>query len=178
MNPEKPINAEFKVKLISPNRYFRSISNLLGAIAVLGFCFMYLIDLPVRNNLELSIPYYDNLPSWILYVIWLSPIFLIICLQFLNVNNRKNGILLISNDKIEFQSKKLTTSIYIKELKCIAVVMKKYGLRSYLIEFIYPNKKFVKIKVISKIDFAEIIDLLGEIAPEILETEVREFESH
>lgn len=178
MNSDIPINTEFRVRLISPNRYFRNISNILGAIAILGFCIIYFIDLPVRNNLELSIPYYANLPSWILNIFWVSPILLIICLQFLNVNNRINGILLISNHKVEFKSKKLTTLIYFKELKCIAVVMKKFGLRSYLIEFLYPNKKFIKIKILSKIDFAEIIDLLGEIAPEILETEVREFESH
>lgn len=167
----------YKVQVNITIRIFREIALALFFVAFVGGCLWYVIDLPVKDVPDLRPAYYINLPTWLLYIFGESLIIGIVALLFYDVRKNSHGLLKFDNDSVNIESKGKFLKIKLKELKRIVVVVKELALKPYRIEFMYSNRKFVRVIVPTEIEFEEILEKIASIAPEQLDSDIRRFES-
>jgi hypothetical protein len=170
---------EYKVKLNWTNRQFRKLSTSIFIIALIGYCFSYLIHYPIKQApSEVIILYYiDLLPKWIFYISGGAIIAFIISFLTYDIRNNTNGILRFDNDSVSITTKKVYELILFNQLKRIIFIVKPFSFHPYRIEFKYYNDKVKRVIIKSEYQFHQIIQKITELKPEELEIDFGPFES-
>lgn len=170
---------EYKVKLNWTIKEIRQISFSIFVIAVIGYCFSYMIHYPIQKvPSEIIILYYiDLVPKWILYVSGGTIIALILSFLTYDMRNNTNGILRFDYDSVSITTKKVYELILFNQLKRITFIVKPFSFSPYRIEFKYYNDKVKRIIIKSENQFHQIIQKIVELKPEEIEIDFGPFES-
>lgn len=171
-------NKTYQVKINKTNRISREIAGFLFFIWAVGFAIWYVVDLPVKYQYEISIAYYSNLPTWINHIFSWTIITGLVSLVLFTLRSNSNGILSLRPDHVEIKTKRELHVIKFSMLQRIAIVEKTFSFRPHRLEFIFPNKKCIRVVFSSEQAIEEVIMRLHQISPDKLDKEVMQFESH
>ena len=169
----------FNVKLNWTNKQFRTLSKYLFIIALVGFAFSYIINLPVQKApSEIAFLYYfEILPRWILYIFTGTLIAFLLSLLTFDIRRNTSGVLRFYTDSISISTRKKSELIIFDQLKKITFIVHPMRIRPYRVEFIYQNDKFKRIIIKNESEFLQIIKNIAELKPENLEIDFGPFES-
>jgi len=167
----------YRIQVNSTNLLLRKIALCIGLLAFVGFAIWWLVTLPVNDtDANITIAYYINLPRWLWDIFEGTIILTIVSFLLYDVRKNSNGYLQIEKDSILIKLKKTHLPIKLSELKRISFVVKTLTLSPYRIEFIYPNRKLIRIKMLSGADFDELFKIISNLSPKELEIDINSIE--
>ena len=165
-------NRSFNVKINKRYPLLHGIALAFLFTALIGYGFLYLMDLPVKDQPELTIPYYFWLPQWLSDTIsrtaLLSTLTLILGLTLLAIRKNTPGKMKILTDRVEIRSKRSLTMLKYADLKRISFI-KSSSINPYRILFLCKNSESVRIRVPSEFEMEEVLDLFIITVPKGLE---------
>ncbi|RNI31460.1 hypothetical protein EFB08_02765 [Rufibacter latericius] len=132
--------------------------------AVIGSCLLYYIEpfiLLTTKSLHENIVW--NYLFWFFFALG------ILALIPMGIKQNLSGSLFIYDNYIEVRAKAYHNKISFTHLKRISFIVPAFFLKPYLIEFMYSDSQYLRIRPKSKEEFYEMIDHLYRVTPEKLE---------
>lgn len=167
----------FSVQVFYPSSLINKLGLIISFSALPGIILGNIIDLPVKYIYYLSIPYYDAISISLLNIIVISFCLMILSAMIFRIRRTKSAILSLSNDSISLKIRDNELIINPNELKRISLITKSFSFNPFRFEFIYKNKRIIRIGFKSKDDFLIAIELINEIAPHKIYREMFNIES-
>ncbi len=162
----------FDIKINTRYPLLHGIAMVLLFTALIGYGFLYLIDLPVKDQPELTIPYFFWLPQWLSDTVsrtaLQTTLAFFLGLALLAIRKNAPGKMKILADRVEIKSNQSLTTLKYADLKRISFI-KSSSINPYRILFLYKNSDSFRIRVPSELEMEEVLELFITTVPRGLE---------